>query len=218
MELTIKICGITRLDDALDAVALGADALGFMFYARSSRHISVEAAAAICRELPRLVLRVGVFVDAPLAEIEAAATACGLNLVQLHGAETPEFCDQVKGVPVVKAFRVSDARSLETLPLYRTAWWLLDSYVPGALGGTGCSFNWSLAEAAHRLGTPFWLAGGLTPENVGEAIRQARPDGVDVSSGVESAPGRKDHGKMKAFIEAARRAATVLKQEGLVKS
>ncbi len=218
MSFLIKICGITRVEDGLEAAALGADALGFMFHERSARHVTTAAAAAISRELPRGILRVGVFVNATAERIEAAVEECGLNLAQLHGSETPEFCAGIRGAPVVKAFRVADEKSLAELKRYRTAYWLLDSYVPGAEGGTGRVFNWPLARAARGLGTPFWLAGGLEAGNVADAIRQARSDGVDVSSGVESEPGRKDRAKMKAFIEAARAAAAELREEGLAKA
>jgi phosphoribosylanthranilate isomerase len=126
--------------------------------------------------------------------------------VQLHGAETPEMCSGFSR-PVVKAFRIADKSSLDALPAYRTSAWLLDSYVPGQLGGTGAKFNWDLAIAAARFGRPIILAGGLTPENVAEAVRQTRPFAVDVSSGVESAPGRKDPVKLGAFIRAVRSAS-----------
>jgi phosphoribosylanthranilate isomerase len=217
MSFLVKICGITRLEDAVAATTLGADALGFMFYERSSRRIDIAAAAEICRELPPGIRRVGVFVDAELDFIESAIEACGLNWAQLHGVETPEFCGKVKekGVEVVKAFRMADESSLELLERYRTDYWLLDSHVAGALGGTGQAFNWTLARKARRLGGRILLAGGLTPENVGEAVRQSAAGGVDVSSGVESAPGRKDKAKMTAFIGAAR---SVVPPEGMVKA
>jgi phosphoribosylanthranilate isomerase len=215
MSFLIKICGVTRLGDALEAAALGADALGFMFYEGSPRHLSVAEAAEICRESDPRVRKVGVFVDASARFIEAAAAECGLDFAQLHGEESPEFCAGIDGVEVIKAFRVANAGSLARIAEYRTAFWLLDSAVPGKPGGTGTTFNWELAGKARGAGAPFLLAGGLTPENVAEAVRVARPDGVDVSSGVESEPGRKDRERMKGFIDAARAAALAWDQEGL---
>jgi phosphoribosylanthranilate isomerase len=205
MGLRVKICGITNPDDALMAIDAGADALGFMFYEPSPRKLSLTAAANITRQLPPFVTKVGVFVNAGEGFIQQAIAACGLDRVQLHGDESPEFCRKFS-VPVIKAFRVRDADSLNVLPRYDTAAWLLDSYVSDKHGGTGATFNWELAMAAKKFGRPIILAGGLTPENVGEAIRQVRPYAVDVSSGVESAPGKKDFGKVRAFIKSARAA------------
>lgn len=206
MPLRIKICGITNAADAIAAVEAGADALGFMFYERSKRYVTPDAVAEIVAELPPFVMRVGVFVDPPLEIVNQTASTCGLTALQFHGAESPEFCAQF-GLPVIKAFRVGDASSLEQLPTYQTSAWLLDSAVPGQLGGTGETLDWELARAAVKLGRPVILAGGLTPENVVQAVRQVRPYGVDVSSGVESAPGRKDHKLVKLFLRAARDAA-----------
>jgi phosphoribosylanthranilate isomerase len=147
-----------------------------------------------------------VFVDASSEVIERAITCCGLDVVQLHGAETPEMCSGFSR-PVVKAFRIADHSSLDLLPAYKTSAWLLDSYVPGQLGGTGAKFNWDIAVAAAKYGRPIVLAGGLTPENVAEAVRHTRPFAVDVSSGVESGPGKKDPAKVEAFVRAVRSAS-----------
>jgi phosphoribosylanthranilate isomerase len=209
MPTRVKICGITCAEDALAAVAAGAAGLGFMFFRGSKRYIAPEAALAICRQLPPFVAKVGVFVDAPVTEVRAAVAACGLDTVQLHGTETPAQCASLAPVPVIKAFRVADETSLLPLAEFPVAAWLLDSYVPGELGGTGARFNWDLAVRARALGRPIILAGGLTPENVGEAVRRVRPFGVDVSSGVESAPGRKDPDRMRAFVAAAKAAGSV---------
>ena len=206
MQLRIKICGITNLDDAFAAVNAGADALGFMFYERSKRFVTSDTVAKISRQLPPFVLRVGVFVDADTVAIQTAVANCGLTALQFHGAETPDFC-LAFALPVIKAFRIADRKSLEPLRSYQTNAWLLDSAVPGHLGGTGEKFDWSLAREATRLGRPVILAGGLTAENVAEAVREVQPYGVDVSSGVETAPGRKDPAKVAAFIRAARAAA-----------
>jgi len=205
VSVKVKICGITNRDDALAAVEAGADALGFVFYEKSPRFITVSAAAGIIRQLPLAVLKVGVFVNAPKQAVHDAIAACGLTLLQFHGDEPPDYCLQFK-VRTMKAFRIRDAESLRELPQYKTNFWLLDAYTPDKPGGTGEKFNWDLAVEAQKLGRPIFLAGGLTPENVAEAVQRVRPYGVDVSSGVESAPGRKDHAKVRAFIRAARAA------------
>jgi phosphoribosylanthranilate isomerase len=190
----------------LAAAEAGADALGFVFYDASPRHVTPEAAAAIIRRLPPFVIKVGVFVDATEELVVRAIRECGLNLLQFHGEEAPEYCLQF-GLMSMKAFRIRDAASLEALRNYPTDAWLLDAYSPGQPGGTGQSFNWDLAREARTLGRPIFLAGGLTPENVAEAIRRAQPYGVDVSSGVETAPGKKDYTKVRAFVQAAKQAA-----------
>jgi len=211
MSLRIKICGITNLSDALAAVDAGADALGFMFYEPSPRHITLTAAAEIIRDLPPFVTAVGVFVDASQDFVRRAMEECGLDALQFHGNEPPDFCRQFSK-RTIKAFRVRDAASLKELPQYPTSAWLLDSFVPDRLGGSGAKFDWELACSAKKFGRPIILAGGLTPENVAEAVRLVRPFAVDVSSGVESQPGRKDHGKMRAFILAGRAAWTTKAQ------
>jgi phosphoribosylanthranilate isomerase len=207
----VKICGITNHDDAQAAVEAGADALGFVFYPPSPRHISHEQAARIIDKLPPFVTTVGLFVDVTLAMVNDVATRCGLDRIQLHGHETPAFCNRVTQ-PVIKAFRLKNAESLGQLSGYRVSAYLLDTYVEGALpGGTGMSFPWALAAQAKAYG-PIILAGGLTPDNVAIAIAQTCPYGVDVSSGVESAPGIKDHRKVRAFIT---RAKAVALEEGI---
>ena len=209
MRLRIKICGITNVADAMAAVNAGADALGFMFYERSKRYVTPDAVAEIVEELPPFVMRVGVFVDPSMELVNETASTCGITALQFHGSESPEFCGQF-GLPVIKAFRIVDKTSLDPLPQYQTSAWLLDSDVPGEFGGTGKKFDWSLAQHATKLGRPVILAGGLTPENVATAVREVRPYGVDVSSGVEALPGRKDPKKVKAFIQAAREAQAEL--------
>jgi phosphoribosylanthranilate isomerase len=203
MPVKVKICGITNLADGMAAAEAGADALGFVFYDQSPRNISVEAAAALIRQLPPLVMKVGLFVNAPEDVVVHAVRECGLNLLQFHGEESPDYCLQF-GLMSMKAFRIRDAASLQALLNYHTDAWLLDAYSPNKLGGTGETFNWDLALEARGWGRPIFLAGGLTAENVAEAVRRARPFAVDVSSGVETAPGRKDHAKVKAFIQAAK--------------
>ena len=206
MPVKVKICGITNLPDGMAAAEAGADVLGFVFYERSPRHVAIETAARIIREVPPFVLKAGVFANAPEDLVFRAMSECGLNLLQFHGDESPAYCVQF-GLMSMKAFRVKDAASLEHLTEYKTDAWLLDAHAPDQLGGTGESFNWDLALEAQKWGRPIFLAGGLTPENVAEAVRRVRPYAVDVSSGVEAAPGRKDHAKVKAFIQAARAAS-----------
>jgi phosphoribosylanthranilate isomerase len=203
MSVRVKICGITNLADAQVAVAAGADALGFNFYEKSPRFVPTATAAEISRALPPFTLRVGVFVNPAEELVRGAMVECGLNVLQFHGDEPPEFCTQF-GLMSMKAFRVRDAGSLQELSKYRTDAWLLDAYASDAFGGTGEKFNWDLAIEVQKLGKPVFLAGGLTPENVAEAVQQVQPFGVDVSSGVESSPGRKDHDKVRSFIKAAK--------------
>ena len=205
MPVKVKICGITNLPDAQAAAEAGADVLGFVFYEGSPRFVSFDAAAEIIRELPPFIIKVGVFVNAAEDFVLRAVRDCGLNLLQFHGDETPDYCLQF-GLMSMKAFRVRDASSLEAVRHYPTDAWLLDAYNPDKLGGTGEAFNWDLAREAQTWGRPIFLAGGLTPENAGEAIRRAQPYGLDVSSGVEVSPGRKDHSKIRAFIQAAAQA------------
>jgi phosphoribosylanthranilate isomerase len=207
MSTRVKICGITNLADAQAAAEAGADALGFVFYEKSPRFVSMKTAAEISSALPPFITRAGVFVN-PTGELVLKAIAeCGLSLLQFHGDEPPEFCMQF-GLMSMKAFRIRDAGSLKELPKYKTDAWLLDAYSSDTLGGTGAVFNWDLAVEAQKTGRPIFLAGGLTPENVADAVRRVRPFGVDVSSGVESSPGKKDHAKVRAFINAAKTVAS----------
>lgn len=209
MALRIKICGITREEDARAAIDAGADALGFVFVPGTPRFIEPERAAAIVHGLPPFVSRVGLFVNADPGFIRATLAEVRLDTVQLHGDESPQVGrDLRKQARVIQAFRVQGPETLDRLPAYRDSSdaWLLDAYVPGAAGGTGARFDWNLAVQARDLGHPLILAGGLKPENIAEAVRQVRPFAIDVSSGVESAPGRKDPDKVRRLIEAARSA------------
>jgi phosphoribosylanthranilate isomerase len=201
----IKICGITNLEDALLAADLGADALGFIFYPQSPRQVAPESARAIIAQLPPLVTTVGVFVDEDAAAVRDLAVRVGLDWVQLHGRESSDYCRSL-GRRVIKGFRVQDQHSLLALAAYRGAAQalLLDTYKKGQIGGTGATFNWALAREARKYG-PIILAGGLTPDNVVQAIAAARPQAVDVASGVEAAPGKKDPEKLKRFFTAVRR-------------
>jgi phosphoribosylanthranilate isomerase len=205
MSVKIKICGITNPLDALAAAEFGADAVGFVFHPPSPRCVSLEDAVRIAQKLPPHIVKVGVFVDADQEIVLRAIAGCGLNLLQFHGNESPDYCVQF-ALMSMKAFRIKEAASMQELAKYPTDAWLLDSYVVDKLGGTGEKFNWELARDAQRLGRPIFLAGGLTPENVADAVRLVRPYAVDVSSGVEATPGKKDLDKVKAFIRAAKQA------------
>ena len=203
MKTQVKICGITSVADALAAAGAGADMIGLMFYEGSPRHVTVAQAAEISRALPPFVLRVGVFVNPDETLVTRAIAECGLSLLQFHGDEDSDFCTQF-GLMSMKALRVRDAESLNLMENYHTDAFLLDAYSQAGLGGTGEKFNWDLAVAAQKYGKPIFLAGGLTPENVADAVQQVRPFAVDVSSGVESAPGKKDAAKVRAFIAAVK--------------
>jgi len=197
----IKICGITNPEDARLASELGADALGFIFHPASPRRAAPEAAREIIRQLPPFVLSVGVFVDEEAAVVRDLAARLGLDWVQLHGRESPEYCRSL-GRRVLKGFRIEAESSLGALAEYRGAVqaFLLDTYKTGQAGGTGETFDWQLARRAQDFGA-IVLAGGLTPANVAQAIEVARPQAVDVASGVEAAPGKKDPEKLRAFFE-----------------
>lgn len=202
MPLKIKICGITNIADAIAAVTAGADALGFMFFEGSSRFIPNDKIKAIIRELPPFVTKVGVFVNATREQVEQAIKETGIDTLQFHGDETPEACRGF-GLKTIKAFRIQGKDMLATMPRYDVDAWLLDSFVSGKKGGTGKTFDWDLAVHATSLGTPVILAGGLNPDNVARAVAQVQPFGVDVSSGVEFEPGKKDHAKIATFIQRA---------------
>lgn len=199
----VKICGITNLEDALSAVDYGADALGFVFYKGSPRFISPEKAAAIVRELPPFVSTVGVFVDESPEQVDRILRLTGIEIAQFHGHEPPELC--ITHARAIKAIRVKELSDLEPLSRYKVSAYLLDTYTPDALGGTGQIFNWDIAVEAKKFGRII-LAGGLTPENIERAVLWVHPYGVDVSSGVEEEKGKKDHQKMRLFIKRAKEA------------
>ena len=200
--MRVKICGNVTLKDTMAAVEAGADAVGFVFYARSPRVVSPKAVAAIVSHLPPLVMAVGVFVNENPDVVSQIMADCGLPYAQLHGEESPQYCAELK-LPVLKGIRVRSREDLAMLSLYRVKAILLDAYVEGVVGGTGTTFDWALAVEAKAWG-PIILAGGLTPDNVVEAIRHVQPYGVDVSSGVEAAPGVKDHTKVRAFVKSVK--------------
>lgn len=204
----VKVCGMTNLEDALVAVAAGADALGFNFWPRSARYVEPSRAAEIIQRLPPFVTPVGVFVNEARSKLVRLALATGVRAVQLHGEESPEEANAAarSGLMVLKALRVGRAFRPRELRRYSDAEaFLLDADVKGQRGGTGKRFDWRVARQARRYGRIF-LAGGLTLDNVAVAIDQAQPYGVDVCSGVEKKPGWKDHDRLRAFIRRAKEA------------
>ena len=217
----IKICGVTNEKDALWASNAGVDFIGLNFYKNSPRKISVDMAKKIAASLPEFVKSVGVFVDDEIENILKIVKKAGLRAVQLHGNETPEYCAELKqiisssipanllweGKPqIIKAFRIGSNFQIEQLSGYNNVdYFLLDAFVDDLLGGTGQTFNWDMAIEIKKLGKPIFLSGGLTPENVTEAIKKTEPFAVDVCSGIERTPTRKDYDKMMAFIKAVRK-------------
>ncbi len=200
----VKICGITNLDDALASVDAGADVLGFNFYQQSPRYVETSVARRIIEQLPAAVLSVGVFVNLPDAQqVRRTAEAAGVQAVQLHGDESPTYCRELKDLFVVKALRVDSDFRPEQAALFETEAVLLDGFSPVAFGGAGQGFDWSIAARTRPLVGKLFLAGGLNENNVAAAIESVRPYAVDACSGLESAPGRKDMTKVRAFIEAA---------------
>ncbi len=205
----VKFCGITRLEDAEHAVAVGAWAIGLILWPHSPRHASLEAAAEIAAAVRRRAEVAGVFVNPTLAEVADVVEATGLTIVQLHGDEGPAFCAEVArrtGTKVIKAARIRSGADIQALTPFHTDFHLLDSYLPGVPGGTGETFAWELA-GRHRGPVPVILSGGHTPENVGAAIAAVAPYAVDVASGVEVASGIKDPAKLEAFAAAVRASA-----------
>jgi phosphoribosylanthranilate isomerase len=200
MRCRVKICGITSFEDAVMALDLGADALGFNFYPGSRRFLEFAAARDITRRLPPLATAVGVFVNVPDPdEVDAGARAAGVQVLQLHGNESADYCRRLGAWPLIKAVRIDKDWTGEGLAGYAVQAYLFDSGGDGQLGGTGTTFDWSLARG-FRQGRKIILAGGLHPANVAEAIRAVQPYGVDVCSGVESRPGKKDAAKLAAFM------------------
>jgi phosphoribosylanthranilate isomerase len=202
MATRVKICGITNAEDAAVAVEAGADALGFVFYEKSPRFVTREVARDIIAGIPPFVTTVGVFVNEAADVIKGLRDFVPLDRVQLHGDEDPEF-SRLLGPGVIKALRIKGAEDILVMKDYNAATFLLDAFVDGIPGGTGAAFDWAIALEAKRYGRII-LSGGLTPENVAEAVKRAAPYAVDVSSGVESSPGVKDPDKIRRFIEEAK--------------
>jgi phosphoribosylanthranilate isomerase len=201
----VKICGITNLKDALASVAAGCDALGFVFYQKSSRYVIPQKAKDIIKQLPPHIIKIGVFVDAPEDRVKRIAKLCHLDILQLHGDESPEFCQKFKNYRIIKAFRIKDKIDLPNILRYRTFAYLFDTYVKSKIGGTGKEFNWRLLKNLSGIKKPIFLSGGLNEKNVQKAIKSVRPDWVDISSSVEIRPGEKNHKKVKNFISLARK-------------
>lgn len=209
LMVKVKICGITRLDEAIHAIDHGADMLGFNFYDRSPRYLSPDVAGKIIERLSGHVEKVGVFVNSPATMVSDLANAVGLTAVQLHGSEDSVFIDRLRDLTdalLIKAIRVTPDFNFGSAAEYQVDAILLDAYSADQYGGTGDRFDWSLAAEVRRSVSALYLAGGLTPDNVAKAIRQVRPFAVDVASGVESSPGKKDPEKVEAFIRNAKHA------------
>ncbi len=204
--MKIKICGLTNRDDAIDAVNLGADAIGFIFYEDSPRYITPDIVEEISLFLPPFVLLVGVFVNHDKAFIDAVVHRCKLDLIQLHGNESPAFCRSMRR-RVIKAFKIEDINDVDAIAPYQSSVSavLLDTKVSGREGGTGKIFDWGLALKAKEFDIPLILAGGVNVSNLNKAAKLVNPYAVDLSSSVESAPGKKDYNKMKELIDAAKR-------------
>ncbi len=199
----VKICGLTNLEDTLAAIEMGADYLGFNFYPESPRFLEFEEAERIFEEIPPNIPKVGVFVNPDYQTLIDYGQFLNLDMIQLHGDENPEFCQKL-GRQWMKAIRIDSEADLEKISLYPTEYILLDSYVPGQYGGTGLRPNWDLASRAKDYGKKVFLAGGLKPENVQLAIATVQPYAVDVASGIEKMPGKKDLAKMEEFITKAK--------------
>lgn len=201
----IKICGITNKKDALDAAALGIDMLGFVFYANSKRYVQPRTAGDIANELPPYIGKVGVFVNEEREKVLQIAQDASLDILQFHGDETPDYCGSFKDrYKVIKAFRLKDKKDLKVINDYDVDFILLDTYKTDSIGGTGEAFDWNILKDFEIL-KPIILSGGLNPSNVGRAIKEIAPYGVDVSTGVESGPGKKDLKLMKRFVENVRK-------------
>jgi phosphoribosylanthranilate isomerase len=203
MMVKVKICGITSGTDALMAASAGADAIGLNFYRPSPRYIDPDRALAIRLALPPFVAAVGVFVDEEVDRVREIMDHCRLDYAQLHGRESPRRVAQLKGCRIIKAIRIRSEDDLRELERYRVDAFLLDTYVKGEPGGTGQSFDWDVARAAASRAKVI-LAGGLTPDNVAQAVAAGRPYAVDVASGVESEPGKKDRKLVNHFVRAAK--------------
>jgi len=199
-DIKIKICGITNMEDARVASDLGADALGFIFYKESKRNVSPETVKDIISELPPFITKVGVFVNSDLDEILSIKEQTGIDIAQLHGDETPEFCGTIP-FKIIKVIRIKEKSDIGQVAQYSDQDILFDTYSDKEYGGTGESFNWEILKDLS-LSKNIILSGGLNSDNVLDAVKIVRPYAVDISSGVECEPGKKDHKKIKKFIEA----------------
>ena len=213
----VKICGITNLEDAMAALDAGCDALGFVFYKFSPRYITPKKAGEIIKRLPSDIIKIGVFVNAQEKLIKQLARSLNLDMLQFHGEESPQFCHKFKNYKIIKTFKLPVGTGFKPVPTknrldlqnmlqYRPFAYLFDTYSPTKAGGTGKHFDWELVRHIDSLERPVFLSGGLNAGNVLKAIKSARPQWVDASSSLESSPGKKDHQKVKKFIETAKRA------------
>ena len=203
--IKIKICGITNKSDAIAAAGLGIDMMGFVFYNGSKRYVEPKIARDIANELPPYMVKVGVFVDEGKEKVSEIAQTCLLDMLQFHGDESPEYCANFKeSYKIIKAFRIKDKGSLKGINDYNADFYMLDAYSSKEKGGTGEKFDWKIIENFEFL-KPIILSGGLAPDNVRDAIEKLSPYGVDVSSGVEISPGKKDVNLMKKFVENVRK-------------
>ena len=200
----VKICGITNLDDALAAVEAGADALGFNFYSLSPRYITPQQAREIIEQLPESVLTVGVLVNEDSEAVRAIAGEAGLRALQLHGDESPEYCRELADFYVIKTFAVSDTFDIQATHAYQVEATMLDTKHNNLRGGTGQTFDWSVAKQAALTIPKLFLAGGLSPENIKNAVEIVRPFAVDACSALEDSPGKKNHERMRVFINTVR--------------
>lgn len=200
----VKICGITNLRDALNAIDAGCDALGFVFYKKSPRYINPLRARDIIKKLPRGIIKIGVFVNSKVEEIKRIANLCQLNMLQFHGNETCGFCQRFKGYKIIKAFRIKDKVDLSRISQYKTFAYLFDTLVKSKPGGTGKRFDWDLLKCLDSIKQPIFLSGGLNARNLQRAIKLAHPEWVDVSSSLEISPGKKNEKKIRDFIKAAK--------------
>jgi phosphoribosylanthranilate isomerase len=200
----VKICGITNLEDAQAAVKAGCDALGFIFYKKSPRYISPRKACQVIAQLPAQVATIGVFVNSRQKTVKRIAGFCRLSMLQFHGNESPAFCRRFKGYKIIKTIKVKDKIDVQKLLRYDVFAFLFDTWAQDQMGGTGRQFDWSLLKHLSGIKAPLFLSGGLSQKNVKRAVRLYRPDWVDVSSSLERRPGKKDHGRMKKFVQAAK--------------
>lgn len=201
----VKICGITNLEDARASVDAGCDALGFVFYKKSPRYITPVKAKGIIKQLPKHIIKIGVFVDGKEKTIRKIAKTCRLNMLQFHGSESPEFCARFKGYKIIKAFRVKNRLDAKNILKYNPFAFLFDTFVKSKIGGTGKNFDWRLIRHIDGIRRPIFLSGGLNEDNVKKAIEAVSPDWVDASSSLEKIPGKKNPIKVRNFIKAAKK-------------
>jgi phosphoribosylanthranilate isomerase len=200
----VKICGITNISDAIASVNSGCDALGFVFYKKSPRYITPQKASYIIRHMPKNIIKIGVFVNSGEKRIKEIAKLCKMDILQFHGEESSGFCQKFKNYKIIKAFRIKDRIDWQNILRYKSFAYLFDTFAKSKIGGTGKRFNWDILRHVKNIKHPIFLSGGLNSRNVRRAIEKLHPDWVDVSTSIESHPGKKDHHKVKKFIQAAK--------------